>query len=215
MSWGELWKIALACIASAGGVGGIILAIIKFSSNIIANHLSKKYDLKLQQQLENYKTELSKKEYISKTRFETEFRIYQELSEKNTSLVYSAGEALSFVCGAAYTKEEVDEYFNRFCDQLNETKQINRRYAPFIDEHIYDQFKSMEKMVSEMFSQFKTWHHFYMIEQANENPPEYVYNNFDRIQKDMYDRQKNLSDALNKLLCDLRVYIKKLDVIEV
>lgn len=214
MHWDKIAEIAIAVVSAVGGSGAIIVFVGKWTFERLADALSKKYQLQLDKEKERYKIELSKKEYISKTRFETEFRIYQELSEKNTSLVYCAGETLSYVCGATYTKEEVDEFLNRFCDQLNETKQINRRYAPFIDEQIYDQFKSMEKIVSEMFSQFKTWRHIYLIEQANEKPPEFVYSNFDRIQKDMHDRQKNLSDALNILLCDLRIYLRKLDVIE-
>lgn len=214
MDWAKIAEIAIAAISAVGGSGAIIIFVGKWTFERIADALSKKYQLQLDKEKEMYKTELSKKEYISKTRFETEFRMYQELSEKNTSLVYCAGESLSIVGGAAYSKEEIDEYFNKFCDQLNKTKQINRRYAPFIDEQIYDQFKSMENMVSDMFAQFKKWHHFYMIQQVNNNPPEFVFENYDKIQKDMHDRQKNLSDALNKLLRDLRAYLKNLDVFE-
>ena len=40
-------QIAIAVVISAGGISGILLAVIKFSSNIIADKLSKKYELKL------------------------------------------------------------------------------------------------------------------------------------------------------------------------
>ena len=46
MNWNDIWKIILAAIASAGGFSAIIIAVIKFSSNFIADKLSKKYDLK-------------------------------------------------------------------------------------------------------------------------------------------------------------------------
>lgn len=72
--------VVIASIISAGGIGGIVVAVIKFSSSIIADRLSKKYESKLETALEKQKAELSKKEYVSKTRFDTEFSIYRELT---------------------------------------------------------------------------------------------------------------------------------------
>ena len=69
-------QIAIAIVISAGGISGIILAIIKFSSNIIADRLSKTYELKLNKELEKYKTRLDSKIYITKARFDKEFELY-------------------------------------------------------------------------------------------------------------------------------------------
>ena len=66
MGWDEIWKIVFGIITSIGGVGVIILAIIKFSSNIIAKRLEEKYSLKLSKELEKYKSTLDNKIYISK-----------------------------------------------------------------------------------------------------------------------------------------------------
>lgn len=61
------WKdIILAVIASAGGIGGIIFLTIKFSANIIAERLDKKYTLKIDKELEKYKSSLESKIYIRK-----------------------------------------------------------------------------------------------------------------------------------------------------
>jgi hypothetical protein len=61
------WKdIILAVIASAGGIGGIIFLTIKFSANIIAERLEKKYTLKIDKELEKYKSSLESKIYIRK-----------------------------------------------------------------------------------------------------------------------------------------------------
>ena len=59
-------QIAIAVVISAGGISGILLAVIKFSSNIIADKLSKKYEFKLNKELEKYKTHLNSKIYITK-----------------------------------------------------------------------------------------------------------------------------------------------------
>lgn len=79
MNWNDVWKIVLSSLAAAGGIGGVTLAIIKFSSNIIAERLSKKYDLKLQKSLEQYKTKLDEGIHISKEVFDKEFEVYQSL----------------------------------------------------------------------------------------------------------------------------------------
>ena len=52
---GQILSIAGACIVSAGGIGAIIIGVIKFTSNSIADALSKKYELKLNKELELYK----------------------------------------------------------------------------------------------------------------------------------------------------------------
>lgn len=80
MSWADVGQIATAAIISAGGIGAIIVAVICFSTNWIADRLAKKFEAKLAQEMEKYKIELSKKEYVSKTRFDTEFKIYRDLS---------------------------------------------------------------------------------------------------------------------------------------
>ena len=60
MNGTDIGQIVAATIISAGGIGGIIIAAIRFSSNIIAERLSKRYELKLNKTIENYKTHLEK-----------------------------------------------------------------------------------------------------------------------------------------------------------
>lgn len=81
MNWSDIWKIILAALTSVGGVGSLMVLATKFASNTIAERLSQKYELKLQKELETFKSALTKREYVSKTRFDTEFRIYRELSQ--------------------------------------------------------------------------------------------------------------------------------------
>ena len=48
----NIWQIVLGVIASVGGIGSVILIIIKFSVNTIAKHLEERYSLKLNKELE-------------------------------------------------------------------------------------------------------------------------------------------------------------------
>ena len=78
--WDEIWKIIFGVVASVGGIGAVIVAAVKFSVNIIAKRLVEKYTLKMNKELEKYRGGLDNKIYISKTKFDTEFSIYRELS---------------------------------------------------------------------------------------------------------------------------------------
>ena len=72
----QIGTIVAACIVSAGGISGIIIAAIKFSSNFIADRLAKKYDLKLSKEMELYKNQIESKKSISKAMFDKEYEIY-------------------------------------------------------------------------------------------------------------------------------------------
>ena len=84
MTWDDVLKIAAAVFAGVGGISGIIILAVKFASNIIAKRLEERYTLRLNKELEEYKSTLENKNYISNVRFDREFEMYQELSEKTS-----------------------------------------------------------------------------------------------------------------------------------
>ena len=47
MTFEQIGSIVIACIISAGGIGGIIIAVIKFTSEIIAKRLEQKYEMRI------------------------------------------------------------------------------------------------------------------------------------------------------------------------
>ena len=106
MSWGDIWKIILAALASVGGVAGLIILVVKFASNVIAERLSQKYQISLEKELESHKSKLDSKNYISKARFDREFAMYQELAEKHMTMVYDMGAAVMITRGAKYPEYE-------------------------------------------------------------------------------------------------------------
>ena len=52
MSLNDILKIALTIIGCFGGVGAIVSATVKFTSEKIAERLEKKYELRLNKELE-------------------------------------------------------------------------------------------------------------------------------------------------------------------
>ena len=49
-------EIVLSVLASVGGIGIVFTAVIKFSSDFIAKRLEERYSLKLNKELEKYKS---------------------------------------------------------------------------------------------------------------------------------------------------------------
>lgn len=149
MNGTDIGQIVAATIISAGGIGGIIIAAIRFSSNIIAERLSKRYELKLNKTIENYKTHLEKGNYISRAMFDKEFEYYQLLSRKYTI----AFNSFNLYYGIKYSKLDVIPI-----DEIN-------IYNPKLEELVKDikggkkvtevQMDTLKSNIAEQFLEFK------------------------------------------------------------
>lgn len=214
MNMVQIGTLAVACIVSAGGIGGIVIAVIRFSSSIIADRLSSKYEYKLKKALEQQKTELSKKEFISKTRFETAFRMYQELCERNLTMVYCAGQAVVVLRGIACFKDEIEDFIEHFCNCLNDAELMTKRYAPFIDENLYKNYLLLHKESSEIFQLMKAWKQYHLGEEFCCRISDALYQDKSEVEQAITEKQKCLSDHSDSILKQLRDYLNTLEVIE-
>jgi hypothetical protein len=150
----DIGQIVAATIISAGGIGGIIIAAIRFSSNIIAERLSKRYELKLNKTIENYKTHLEKGNYISRAMFDKEFEYYQLLSRKYTI----AFNSFNLYYGIKYSKLDVipiDE-INIYNPKLEELakdikggKKVTEVQMDTLKSNIAEQFLEFKKVLDE------------------------------------------------------------------
>jgi len=214
VDWAKIAEMAFTFIASIGGIGVIVTGVVKYLSDYIAEKLSKKYQLQLNKELEKYKTTLSKKEYVSKTRFDAEFRMYQELSEKNITMVYNAGQSVLIARGASFTDAEIDQIIENICNSINDAEMTNKRYAPFISQEIYNQYLILEKTSSEILSLLKVWKMYNRGDVFNFRTHGNTYHNQQEVNRAIEIKQKYLSDRSNDLLDILREYLRKLDVME-
>ena len=82
MTWADIGQIVTSAIVSAGGVGFIGYCAVKSSVKHIADALAKKYEAKLAEELEKYKSELLKSEYVTKQFFDVQLEIYRNLNRK-------------------------------------------------------------------------------------------------------------------------------------
>ena len=144
----DIWKICVSVVATIGSISTIVLIALKFGGNMIAERLSAKYELKLNKELENYKSNLEKKNYISKTRFDFEFCIYGEISE----ILYVAVEKCYWLfpqqpSEVDETKELYLKRYNEASDSTIRLQSILRSKAPFISEDLLNDFENITKLL--------------------------------------------------------------------
>ena len=206
----QVLSIATACIVSAGGVGGIAIAVIKFSSNIIAERISAKYENKLEQALEKYKTELSKKEYVSQVKFDAEFEIYRTLSKEFSTAVKNI--SLMIPDGMAYFPADEDkrkEYENN--NYVNANNAIvmaqDALYAngAFISEDLYNKYNEILALCGQQINAFqRRYNVLYFASQEKK----------ESYTDKEYERTTTIKEKWLELNNCVREYISKLEVID-
>lgn len=210
MDLSQVLSIATACIVSAGGVGGIAIAVIKFSSNIIAERISVKYENKLEQALEKYKTELSKKEYVSQVKFDAEFEIYRTLSKGFSTAVKNI--SLMIPDGKAYfpaDKDKRKEYENN--NYVNANNAIfmaqDALYAngAFISEDLYNKYNEILALCGQQLNAFqRRYNVLYFASQEKK----------ESYTDKEYERTTTIKEKWLELNNCVREYISKLEVID-
>ena len=214
MSWADIWKIILTALASVGGVGGLIMLMIKFSSNLIAERLSQKYQLSLQKELEKYKAGVENKIYISKARFDREFSMYQDLCEKNITMVYDMGAAVMITRGAKYPNvSSTHEFIQLAAQHMDDADILNKRYAPFIAKEIFESYKELGSQAYSIISLLDLWYRF---ETQNYTPINYNGTAYtrDKAKDEIEAKQKTISKLSDDILDKLRDYLSSLDTLE-
>lgn len=209
MGISQILSIATACIISAGGVGGIAITVIKLSSNIIAEKISAKYENKLEQALEKYKTELSKKEYVSQIRFDAEFEIYMTLSKefstavKNTSLMIPDGMAY-FPADENKRKEYENNNYVNANNAVATAQDALYANGAFISEELYNKYNEILRLCGQQLNAFqRRFNVNYFTSKDNKE-------NF--TDKD-YERTAMLREKWLELNNCVRDYISQLEVI--
>ena len=205
----DLFKIALLVIVTSTGFGGVIIGIVKFCSNIIADRLAKKYDLKLQKEIETYKELLMKSNYVSKVRFDLEISIYKELC---TSLFEMKESVLLLFPLIDSMPEDKDKQKSIWIERYqNATKDYNHYCelisgnASFIPEDLYWAFEEIQKLCLEQINWFR-------ISEKGINGQTKNISIDD--EKKLYERNDEINDKRKKIIIKLRNYLSNLEIIE-
>lgn len=203
-------KIVFGVIAGFGGVGGIIILVIKFSVDIIARRLEEKYTLKLNKELEEYKIKLDSKNYITKAKFDAEFSIYRELSKvffamvKAITIMIPSGLA-TYPAG----EKEREEYEQRLYITAKEATVIAQDKlngeAPFIPESLWDKYNDILDLCRLQLNAFENrWNVLYLASSEQKKS----------FSKEDYMRSREIVEKFELLNNAVRDYTSKLDVLE-
>lgn len=165
MNWDTAFKTIAALIVSVGGAGAIIAFIAKYAADHIAERMLRKYDAKLNKELEQYKHELEletekyrrKSErltYVTKKQFETEFSAYQALFDNLFDFVKRTTELFPTFDQLPADKEEKKELYieryKEYCAAFNKFSEVLEKNAPFIPEEEYEMFVSLRTHAHEL-----------------------------------------------------------------
>lgn len=144
-----IMEVALACVISAGGIGGIIIAVVKLSVASIEKRFERKYTEKFAV----FKSDIDKKQYISQVRFDAEFEIYKQLSRKYGELVLQIMAKASNI-----DKYKLDDMQDKEMGEINYLayQAVSELYssAPFIQEDIYNDFLNIYEMSRKLLVQW-------------------------------------------------------------
>ena len=206
----QVWKIVLEVVAAIGGIGVIFTAVIAFSSKFIADRLQKKYDIRLNEELESYKAGLENKKYISKTKFDAEFQLYKNLSK----CFFDAVKTISVMIPQGYAKAPADKdvkkkvqeeyYMAAFTAVIAAQDELNSNVA-FIPERFFDSYEEIRKLCMLQLDEFeKRWDVGYLADQE-------VKETFSR---DAYNRTGEINENFKRLNNEIREYLETLDVLE-
>lgn len=205
----KILKIVLAVLASFGGISGIFYLVVKKSSEIIAERLKKKYDLKLNEELERYKANIDNKIYISKTKFDAEFDIYRRLSKvffdlvKNISILIPAGVVYLPVDQEKQSQLDNENYLAAKKSYIIAQVELISN-APFIPERFYNEYKNIQKLCKEQLDEFDLRS---IPSLSTQEEKETISKDARKITTDINVKFKNLNN-------EIREYLNSLDVIE-
>ena len=218
--WNHLW----AALKQMGGVA-ILTIIITFIVHKINTRFEKKiehkYDAKIEElkaeldnQREHYKSLLEKRNYVSKTRFDTEFTVCKELMmacesmiEANHHLFPHIELVNAYGTGDMWSSHH-QELWSNGADAVNTFSNKLEGYAPFISKEIYDEFRNILNVCK------KNVYHYLCF-----NPNDRLYKNVTQEKKTemltkAFEDSLKLSNMLATIADKIRQYFQEMDIQE-
>jgi len=210
----EIWQTALAVIGSFGGAGVIIYACSRWLANLTAEKMLRKTEFEFAKRLEDFKSQLENKNYISKVRFDLEIEIYRELSASTLEMV--AHNNSLFPYGLVQVPQDEDkrmehyqENYSKAVESFNVANHAILKNAPFMHETVFLMFDDIRKLCGLQVRMYRYYGDFTVEKDYHR------YNETREKQRDEgYLRTKKIDIAMNNLLNELRKYIASLDVYE-
>lgn len=209
-------------VASVGGAGLIIIGLSSWIGKIWADKLMETQRKQNQKEIEKFKSELHKElellkaknekmNYITKTQFDAEFKMYQELSE--ACFLMFLDNSLLFHRGIDYLPREEEECKKIFEERYKAARgslivyqNMLYKYAPFISIKLYELFEQLRTLANRQVQ----WYPDFVLGRLE---PDVVKELMDE-KKACLQRTKDIEDLHKKLIEELREYLQSLKVQE-
>ena len=210
MNWEDVWKITVSIVGGLGGITVIFAAIVRYLSDFIADRLSKKYELRLSKELENYKSSLENKTYISRAKFDTEFAIYRELSSDFSDAVLAINimvpSGLTMVPADREARLELDKkHYEAAVKAIVKAQDSLKSNIPFIPENIYDGYNELLKLFGLQLAAYED--RFVVTDLRPQSEKE-------TFSRDDYKRTREISEKWITINNKIRKYLNSLEIIE-
>lgn len=197
------WNIALSTIVAItiGALWTIYFNRIKESQRAEFQKQIEFQKSEFSKQLENLKTKNDKINYITKTQFDAEFKMYQELSKKTFDAYINIGmlnidlESLSSI-GLNTIEEDFLEKKGSVSEANYSFAECFRSYYPFIDKNICIEYKKFLDQLLEIDKKVSSI--------------EYIKKNDKMIEKDIINVKQQI-DVINE---NLREYLQTLKIMD-
>lgn len=203
MDWTTIGELAIANLVS----GGLIVTGI----TLIGNHLSNKSLAKLQASLDEKskrtEADISKKNYISKTRFDAEFSIYRELTAAFWQMVID----INSLIPAGYTEVPADEearlkldheHYERANKSVYEAQNAFNSNSAFIPKQFCEAYDELLKLARQQLLAYTR--RFLVFNRAEDK---------NCFSSEDYSRTSEILKKWDKQTDNIRAYLSTLDVI--
>lgn len=175
-----LSKVALIFITGVGGVSGIVAIVLKFSELLI----DKKIDKKNNEQLAMLQADIDKKQYISQVRFDTEFKVYRDISRKFGQMIL---EMNVYALGTVRKSNDISGLKQMAYEAVSELYAV----APFMQKGLYSSFAEIYDMCRDIISTLQAGN----VDECLEKKINMVYNKYN----DVIDEVRNYASKLEVL----------------
>lgn len=203
------------------GAGSIILAMTTLLIPKVREFIIKRYQHSLDKSLEDKKADNERKNYVSKVRFDKEFEIYQELSQKTLKFYFDIV-CLEYAVDTLHDEKIVSQLHNTVLKSSEAMELAIYSYSPFISKELCELYREYHKTAFKLLYNFKS--HFDLVE-LNKQQPKKAHERLTQkekeilskmivIEKNIFEQTIQISDLSNKITDKIRERLENIEAID-
>lgn len=201
-----------AVLMSAGGIGGIIIAVTKWSSGIIADRLSKSYQLQLDKELEKYKHNLENRRYVTQTQYDIELSVYRDLTKSLFLVVKIFSEMLDDYLMKNMSDKELLAYeIKKGEDVIEGVVSLQDKVfenAPFIPKHLFEKYEYISQTANDLLKKRIVNLRKLVTEDDGIKNIKYIMSEGEK------EKARHIIESYEELNKDLREYLRNIRIVE-